>query len=163
VFFFEDYTAGERVLHVDGMTVNASDHMGFTRLYQNSARVHFDALLMNQRPLVYGGYPLSVGYAQGFNGFENRIGIAAINAGTHANPVYQGDTLFAFTDVVETTPLSAALGALRLRMIVVKNENPATADGFTAQKRNPVTGKDEYTERVVLDLDYWELMARRRT
>ena len=41
---FEDYQAGERIDHVDGMTVEEAEHMLATRLYQNTARVHFNAL-----------------------------------------------------------------------------------------------------------------------
>jgi len=32
---------------------------------------------------------------------EARRGIAAINAGSHTNPVYAGDTLYAFTEVLD--------------------------------------------------------------
>ena len=39
---FEDYQAGERIDHVDGMTVEEAEHMLATRLYQNTARVHFN-------------------------------------------------------------------------------------------------------------------------
>ena len=37
-----DYHAGERIDHVDGMTIEESCHMMATRLYQNTARVHFN-------------------------------------------------------------------------------------------------------------------------
>jgi len=40
----EDYEAGERIDHVSGITLEDSDHMFSTRLYQNTARVHFDGL-----------------------------------------------------------------------------------------------------------------------
>lgn len=156
-YMFEDYEIGERILHLDGMTLNASDHMGFTRLYQNTARVHFDAILTSGKPLVYGGLPMSIGYAQGFNGLENRLGMAAVNGGTHANPVYSGDTIYSFTDVVEKADFSERIGALRLRMIVVKGEQPNAEFQITRSE----SGKEVYTSNVVLDLDYWELMARR--
>jgi 2-methylfumaryl-CoA hydratase len=154
---FEDYAVGERVFHHDGQTVNPSDHMAFTRLFQNSAKVHFDALLTGGKPLVYGGYPMSLGYAQAFNGFENRMGIAAINGGAHSNPVYAGDTLYAFTEVVDAAELDTRYGALRCHLYVVKNENPVeTGGGFQ------VNGEDgKYHPSVVLDLDFWEIVPRR--
>lgn len=160
-FVFEDYQVGERIFHGDGMTINASDHMGFTRLYQNSARVHFDGILMNGRPLVYGGLPLSIGYAQAFNGLENRLGIAAINSGTHAHPTYSGDTLFAFTDVLERADCTSRVGALRLRLVVVKNELPHPADPFNI-KVHDTGGKKVYQSKIVLDLDYWEFVVKRQ-
>jgi len=157
-YLFEDYEIGERIFHLDGMTLNASDHMSFTRLYQNTARVHFDAILTHGKPLVYGGLPLSIGYAQSFNGLENRLGIIAVNGGTHANPAYSGDTLYSFTDVVEKAEFSERFGALRLRMIVVKGEQPDATREF--QIKVSESGKEVYNSNVVLDLDYWELIAR---
>lgn len=157
-FFFDEYEIGERIFHIDGTTVNASDHMSFTRLYQNTARVHFDGILTAGKPLVYGGLALSLGYAQAFNGLENRIGIAAANGGTHANPVHSGDTLFSFTDVLEKADISDRLGALRLRLVVVKNESPDALKTF--EVKQTVEGKQVYNEHVVMDLDYWEPMVR---
>jgi 2-methylfumaryl-CoA hydratase len=40
---WEDYTPGEVIHHPGGMTIEESDHMSATRLYQNTARIHFDA------------------------------------------------------------------------------------------------------------------------
>ncbi|MBI4536100.1 MAG: MaoC family dehydratase [Ignavibacteriae bacterium] len=157
-FFFEDYAVGERILHIDGMTVNSSDHMSFARLYQNTARVHFDSILTGGKPLVYGGYPLSIGYAQAFNGLENRLGIVAINGGTHSNPVYAGDTLYSFTDVLDRREISARHGVLRLRLVVMKNHQPTEL--FLIETPDPSTGKKKYDSNVVLDLDYWELMSK---
>ncbi len=160
-FFWEDYAVGEVVFHEEGTTVNSSDHMNFTRLYQNSARVHFDSILTNGKPLVYGGLPLSVGYAHQFNGFENRSGIAAINGGSHVNPTYSGDTLYSCTQIVERSNFSPSLGALRLRLIVCKNENPASVPDFQIMRLNPQTQKEEYRPSVVLDLDFWELVGKK--
>ncbi len=154
-FFFEDYEEGERIHHVDGQTVNHSDHMSFTRLFQNSAKVHFDARLTGGDPLVYGGYPISLGYAQAFNGLENRVGLAAINGGTHANPVHAGDTLYSFTDVVAKDDLGdAPVGALRCRLLVVKNLDLAERPDF-----DPRPG-GKHDPAVVLDLDLWERVVK---
>lgn len=39
---FEDYSAGEKIDHADGVTVEEAEHMIAARLYQNVARVHFN-------------------------------------------------------------------------------------------------------------------------
>ncbi len=157
---FADYEAGEKVLHFDGMVVNPSDHMALTRLFQNSAKVHFDSHGMDGKPLVYGGVIISHAYAMAFNGFENRLGIAAINAGAHANPTYAGDTLYAWTDVLETVALTDTVGALRLRTVATKNLDPSKED-IPLKVDNPKKpGRTMYHPNVVLDLDYWELVAR---
>ena len=41
-----DYEAGEKIDHVDGMTIEGAEHQIATRLYQNTARVHFNARAM---------------------------------------------------------------------------------------------------------------------
>lgn len=158
---WEDYAPGERIDHPCGMTLEESDHMLATRLYQNTARVHFDALAMKDsqfgRRLVYGGHVISVCRALSHDGLENALALAAINAGSHVNPVFAGDTLYAASEVLERWALAGRsdLGALRLRLIGVKNL-PAAA--FASFK-----GADgAYDPRVVLDLDYTVYMPRRR-
>ena len=39
---FGDYEVGEKIDHVDGITVEEAEHQTATRLYQNTARIHFD-------------------------------------------------------------------------------------------------------------------------
>jgi len=89
-FWFEQYQPGERIIHNRGTTLEETEHMSATRLYQNSARVHFDqhmvAHLSHARRLVYGGHIISVAKALSFSGLENGLGMLAWNSGTHANP-----------------------------------------------------------------------------
>ena len=163
---FEDYEVGERIHHFDGVTIYDADHTTFTRLFQNSAHLHFDRHKTNQMPVVYGGLIMSHGYAQSFNGLEMRLGIRAINAGTHAHPVHSGDTLYTFTDVIDKKPLrDPRLGALRLRMIVCKNlditENTEEAKHFAIAQEDPKAPQRlRYHPAVVLALDYWEILPR---
>jgi 2-methylfumaryl-CoA hydratase len=57
------YEVGERIDHVDGMTVEEAEHMMATRLYQNPARVHFNQHAESHgrfgRRIVYGGHVIS--------------------------------------------------------------------------------------------------------
>ena len=159
-FLYDDYAAGERIYHYDGMTVNNADHMSYTRLWQNTAKVHFDHLLTDGRPLVYGGFPLAVAYAQAFNGLENRSGIVAMNSGSHANPCYAGTTIYSYSDVLEVHEVSPDVGALRMRLVAVKDGNPADDPDFQRRVQDD-KGKERYNPRVLLDLDYWELMPKR--
>jgi 2-methylfumaryl-CoA hydratase len=155
--FWEDYEAEQVIDHPGGMTLEESDHMLATRLYQNTARIHFDAFLAesNQfgRRLVYGGHVISVCRALSHDGLENAFAIAAIHGGTHAHPTFAGDTLYCRHVVTERQEISGRgdVGALRLRMIGVKNIDlwklPALAPG----DRHPA---------MVLDLDYSVLVPR---
>jgi len=77
--------------------------------------------------LVYGGHVLSICRALSYEGLENALLIAAINAGTHANPSFAGDTLYCRHEVLEKWELAGRtdLGALRLRMLGLKNQPAA--------------------------------------
>jgi 2-methylfumaryl-CoA hydratase len=164
-WLWEDYAVGERIDHPAGMTLEESDHTLATRLYQNSARLHFDAFLMADSPfgrrLVYGGHVISVCRALSFEGLENVLTLAAINGGVHSHPTFAGDTLYAWSKVLDkwTLPGRSDMGALRLRLVGVKNL-PA---GELPQARIEEGGQRKYHPNVVLDLDYTVLMPRRGT
>ena len=161
---WDDYEAGERIVHHGGMTIDEADHSTATRLYGNSARVHFDghaqAATAAGRRLVYGGHVLSVAHALAQGGLENVLRMAAWNSGSHAAPTHAGDTIYAWTDVLERAELPGRtdVGALRLRLVAVKNVDPAR-ESIELQVKD---GKSGYDPRVVLVLDHWGLMPRRR-
>lgn len=157
---WEDYAAGERLDHPGAMTVNDSDHSIATRLYQNTARAHFDGFAMaakgGQR-LVYGGHIISLCKALSYDGLENGLSMLAINGGSHVNPTYAGDTIACATQVVEKLDLGLAhVGALRLRTIGIKNAAAGTVVFPPA-----ADGKPAHPANVVLDLDYTIAMPRR--
>lgn len=167
-WFFDDYTAGERIHHADGMTIDEAEHASATRLYQNTARLHFNLHMMAGdtrfgRRLMYGGHVISVAHALSFNGLENALGMLAWNGGAHANPTFAGDTLYAWTDVLETADLAGApaAGTLRLRLVAVKNADPLAED-VPLRVKDERTGREGYDPRVVLDLDYWVMMPKRK-
>src|SRR6185436_16521226 len=64
---FGDYAVGEKIDHVDGITVEEAEHQTATRLYQNTARIHFDQFSAAQgrfgRRLIYGGHVISLARA----------------------------------------------------------------------------------------------------
>lgn len=158
-YYWEDYQAGERINHPAGMTINPADHTLATRLYQNNARLHFDDHLMAttqfKARLVYGGVVISLCRALSFEGLENAISILAINAGTHANPSFAGETIYTFTEVMDSwaLPNRTDVGALRLRMVGIKNMRATEIENIKTE-----TG---YHANVVLDLDYTVLMPRK--
>jgi 2-methylfumaryl-CoA hydratase len=154
---FADYTPGERIDHVDGMTVEEAEHQLATRLYQNTARVHFDQFTEGKgrfgRRLIYGGHVISLARALSFNGLANAFHIAAINGGRHVAPLFAGDTVFAWSEVIERAELPdrTDVGALRLRLVAVKNRPCADF---------PDKSGEDYDPAVILDLDYWALIPR---
>jgi 2-methylfumaryl-CoA hydratase len=154
---FGDYEIGERIDHVDGITVEEAEHQTATRLYQNTARIHFDLFSAKQgrfgRRLIYGGHVISLARALSFNGLANAFHVAAINGGRHVAPLFAGGTVFAWSEVLAKADLPGRsdVAAMRLRTI-------ATSDRPCADF--PQKTGDEYDPSVLLDLDYWVLMPR---
>lgn len=154
---FGDYAVGERIDHVDGMTVEEAEHQLATRLYQNTAKVHFnhhsERVGKFGRRLIYGGHVISLARALSFNGLANAFHIAAINGGRHAAPLFAGGTVYAWSEVIEKAELSSRndVGALRIVTRATCNE---PCDKFpTAEATAEEPG-------VVLELDYWALLPR---
>jgi 2-methylfumaryl-CoA hydratase len=154
-----DYAVGERIDHIDGMTIEEAEHQLATRLYQNTAKVHFDQKHAQDnsrfgRRLVYGGVIISLARALSFNGLANAFHVAAINGGRHAAPAFAGDTVYAWSEVMDRAeiPGRSDIGALRLRTVATKNVECANFPGPS----EPATA----TAGVILDLDYWVVMPR---
>jgi 2-methylfumaryl-CoA hydratase len=154
---FGDYAVAEKIDHVDGVTVEEAEHQTATRLYQNTARIHFDQFSAAQgrfgRRLIYGGHVISLARALSFNGFANAFHVAAINGGRHVAPLFAGMTVFAWSEVLATAELAGRtdVGALRLRTVATKDR---PCPDFPLK----LEGGDD--PAVLLDLDYWVLIPR---
>ena len=156
-FRFGDYKTGDKIDHIDGITVEEAEHQIATRLYQNTARIHFNQFAESKgrfgRRLIYGGHAISLARALAFNGLANAFHVAAINGGRHVAPLFGGDTVFAWSEVLTAAeiPNRKDVGALRLRTVATK-DRPCPDFPFKAG--------DEYDPAVILDLDYWVLMPK---
>ncbi len=154
---YGDYAVGEKIDHVDGMTVEDAEAQIATRLYQNTARIHFNQYAESKgrfgRRLIYGGHVISLARALSFNGLANAFHVAAINGGRHVAPLLAGGTLFAWSEVLAKSELPGRddVGALRLRTIATRDRPCADF---------PLKKGDDYDPSVLLDLDYWVLMPR---
>ena len=152
-----DYQVGEKIDHVDGVTVEEAEHMIAARLFQNTAKVHFnqhtEAKGRFGRRIIYGGHVISIARALSFNGLGNGFHIAAINGGRHISPLFAGGTVYAWSEVTDTAEIPGRddIGALRLTTW-------ATLD----RPCNDFPGKtpDGYAEGVLLELDYWICLPR---
>jgi 2-methylfumaryl-CoA hydratase len=146
-----DYAVGEVIDHVDAVTIEEAEHMLATRAWQNTAKVHFDVTQREDgRRLIYGGHVISLARALSFNGLANAQMIVALNGGAHANPCFAGDTVRAWSEVLDRAETQvASVGALRLRLVATKGK---------AGELRGAEGK--YLPEVLLDLDYWALVPR---
>ncbi len=145
-----DYDIGEVIDHVDGVTIEEAEHMMATRLWQNTAKVHFDATHREDgKRLIYGGHVISMARALSFNGLANAQMIVGLNGGAHANPCFSGDTVRAWSEVLDKAETSdPSVGAIRLRLVAHKGAQAGALRG--------ADGK--YSTDVLLDLDYWAIM-----
>jgi 2-methylfumaryl-CoA hydratase len=154
---FGDYAVGEKIDHVDGVTVEEAEHQIATRLYQNTARIHFNQFAAAQdrfaRRLIYGGHVISLARALSFNGLGNAFHVAAINGGRHVAPLFAGATVFAWSEVLAKAevPGRQDIGALRLRLVAAKDHPCADF---------PLKAGDADDPAVLLDLDYWALLPK---
>jgi len=146
-----DYEVGETIDHVDGVTVEEAEHMLATRLWQNTAKVHFDLTFRPEGRLIYGGHVISMARALSFNGLANAQMIVGLNGGAHANPCFAGQTIKAWSEVLDKADTDApGVGAIRLRLVAINGGDPF------------VLKNDEgrYLPNVLLDLDVWALMPK---
>jgi 2-methylfumaryl-CoA hydratase len=157
-YLWGDYEAGEKIDHVDGMTLEEAEHQMATRLYQNTAKVHFnqhtEAKGRFGKRIVYGGVVISLARALSFNGLNNAFHLAAINGGRHVAPLFAGDTVYAWSEVLEKAELPGRsdVGALRTRLVAVKNQD---CSAFPLKNE-----KGEYADGVILDFDAWVVLPR---
>ena len=156
---WEDYTQGQRINHETGITIEEAEHMMATRLYHNTAHVHFDHHRQKHssfgRRLIYGGHVISLARAASIQGLTNAVKIVAINGGRHVNPCFAGDTLYFWSEILASWSWAACpeWGGLRLRLLALKNQS---AEKFTDRDNFGI-----YDPAIVLDLDYTVLLPKR--
>ena len=92
-----------------------------------------------------------------FNGLANALSIVAVNGGRHTNPTFAGDTVYAWSEILDKATLwgHTAIAALRVRTVAVKDR---PCQEFPYQD-----AKGMYDPSVILDFDYTVLMPRRQT
>ena len=154
---FGAYGEGEKIDHGDGMTVEEAEHQIATRLYQNTARVHFNQFAEAQgrfgHRLIYGGHVISLARSLSFNGLANAFHIAAINGGRHVAPLFAGGTVFAWSEILTTAEIPGRADIGALRVLTRATRDLPCADFPTMDATPDSTG-------VILELDYWVLMPR---
>jgi acyl dehydratase len=105
--YFEDFEAGIVIKHARGKTVEVTENVLITNLVMNSADAHFNADKMAKTPfkrrLSYGGVNMSIvlGLAAQDTA-ENAIVEIGMDKIRFKTPVFHGDTLYAYSEVLQT-------------------------------------------------------------
>ncbi len=154
---FGDYEIGEKIDHIDGMTVEEAEHQLATRLYQNTAKVHFNQFEEGKgrfgRRLIYGGHVISLARALSFNGLQNAFHITGINGGRHIAPLFAGGTVFAWSEIVGKSEVQGRSDIGALRVITRATRDLPCAEFPTGEATATTPG-------VILEFDYWVVIPK---
>jgi itaconyl-CoA hydratase len=107
--YFEDFAVGDKLRHVRGATVGEFENQMLTKLVMNTAQSHWNEHAMERSPwgkrLVFGLITGSmvIGLATQ-DCCENALTILGVDKLRFVAPVFHGDTLYAFTEVLATGP-----------------------------------------------------------
>jgi itaconyl-CoA hydratase len=108
--YFEDFEVGQVIAHARGKTITEMDNVLLTNLVMNTADGHFNEHRMQQQSGI-AGFNTRIVY--GGISFSMVIGLAAQDTGEQVleergmdkirlrAPVHHGDTLYAYTEVLE--------------------------------------------------------------
>jgi itaconyl-CoA hydratase len=109
--YFEHFTPGQMIRHARGKTMCEQDNVGITLMVLNTAEGHFneDAMQKNSMGrgwnsrLQFGGVTISmvIGLAMQDTG-ENALAELGLDKIRLKAPVFHGDTLYAYTEVLAT-------------------------------------------------------------
>lgn len=109
--YFEDFEPGSVMRHARGKTMCEQDNVGITLQVLNTAEGHFNEHVMQQNAmgrdgwnsrLQFGGVTISmiIGLAMQDTG-ENALREMSLDKIRLKNPVFHGDTLYAYTEVLD--------------------------------------------------------------
>lgn len=112
--YFEDFSPGQVFRHARGKTMCEQDNVGITLMVLNTAEGHFNEHAMQKNAmgregwnsrLQFGGVTISmvIGLAMQDTG-ENALTELSLDKIRLKSPVFHGDTLYAYTEVLTTEP-----------------------------------------------------------
>ncbi|HEX5071244.1 MAG TPA: MaoC family dehydratase [Vicinamibacterales bacterium] len=104
---FEDFTAGDVYEHPLGRTITQADNIWFTCVTMNTNPIHFDAEYAShtefKRPLVNSCFTLALVTGQSVIDLTvNAVANLGWDAVKLPHPVFEGDTIYARSEVLET-------------------------------------------------------------
>ena len=104
--YFEDFEVGQVIRHARGKTMTELENVNITNMVMNTAQGHFNVDQMERTPvgkiLCYGGvnFSLVLGLAAQ-DTIENALAELGLNNISLKTMVHHGDTLYAFSKVLE--------------------------------------------------------------
>jgi 2-methylfumaryl-CoA hydratase len=124
--YFEDFEPGTVLVHSRGRTMT-SEHIHLTAILDNTSQVHCNQLMIDRDPeryaggklIIFGGIPftLCLGLSSPDVG-DNALGDVIYTTGRHTAPLFEGDTVFAETEILAARDFASRpdLGLLETRL-----------------------------------------------
>ena len=133
--YFEDFEVGDRYRHARGTTIGEVEGQLLTKLVMNTAQAHFNEHAMKASPygkrLVFGLITGSIiiGLATQ-DCAEQAIAELALDKLRFTAPVFHGDTLYAYTEVLAKDDGDRAdAGIVRFKHTGVKDDGSIVFEG----------------------------------
>jgi acyl dehydratase len=106
--YFEDFEKGAVIQHARGKTITPLENVLITNLVMNTAQGHFNEDLMSHQPIgrtvVYGGVNFSMVLGLSAQDCcENALAELSLDNVRLTRPVVHGDTIYAYSEVLETS------------------------------------------------------------
>jgi len=161
--YFEDFRPGTILVHSRGRTVTA-EHIHLTAILDNTSQVHCNQFMIDQDPqryaggklIIFGGIPftLCLGLSCPDVG-ENALGDLIYKTGRHTAPLFEGDTVFAETEILATRDLAGRpdLGVVETRLRGYKYER--------APGTNTPDAPKDWKKTQIFELDRHVVVKRR--
>lgn len=120
--YFEDFAIGDVYEHALGRTITSTDNAWFTNITLNTNPTHFDHYYSAQtefgRPLVNSCFTLALITGMSVSDVsQNALANLGWDEVRLPAPVFEGDTLYAESEVIEARPSKSreGVGILRIR------------------------------------------------
>ena len=133
--YFEDFQIGDRYRHTRGTTVGEIENQLLTKLVMNTAQGHFNEHAMKGTPfgqrIVFGLVTGSIiiGLATQDTA-ENAVAELGLDKLRFTSPVFHGDTLYAYTEVLSKADSERAdAGIVRFKHWGVKDDGAVVFEG----------------------------------
>lgn len=138
--YFEDFDVGVVMKHARGKTMCEQDNVGITLQVLNTAEGHFNEHMMQQNAmgregwnsrLQFGGVTIAmvIGLSMQDTG-ENALQELSLDAIRLKNPVFHGDTLYAYTEVLaKETADRADAGIVKFKHYGVNQHDKVVFEG----------------------------------
>ncbi len=131
--YFDHFTVGQVIQHARGKTMCENDNVGMTLQVLNTAEAHFNEDVMKDsfgRRLQFGGVTIAmiIGMTTQDTA-ENAIRELSLDKIRLKASVFHGDTLYAFTEVLEVTSVDDDSGIVKFRHWGVNQKDEIVFEG----------------------------------